>query len=50
MELASPASPASPGIFFTTEPPGKPAYMHIYRHIQVNMRFIHAEIETQRRK
>ena len=27
IELASPESPAVAGVFFTTEPPGKPLYM-----------------------
>ena len=33
MEFESPVAPALPGIFFTTEPPGKPIYVCVYIHM-----------------
>ena len=39
-----PMSPALAGGFFTTEPPGKPAYIYIYTNIQYNYMYIGAGV------
>ena len=33
MEFESPVAPALPGMFFTTEPPGKPIYVCVHTHV-----------------